>query len=135
MVFPGAAQIGEFYRQTSGRKSETVYVITSRQNLQVQDWLTLQRRYWGIENGLHQRLDVSADEDRCRVRNKNAVWILGMFRRLTVSLFCQWQSQFPEKKAKRLCLPDFHDRMSLENQRRGFLWVSAAKPSFPSLHE
>ena len=27
------------------------------------------RRYWGIETGLHLRLDVSAGEDRSRVSN------------------------------------------------------------------
>ena len=128
VCFPAAAQIGEFHRQTTGRKPETVFVITSRDNLHAKDWLNLQRQYWGIENGLHQRLDISAHEDRCRVRNKNAVWILGMFRRLTVSLFCEWKSRCPKK---RLCLPDLHDEMTRENQHRGFLWITAAQPSLP----
>lgn len=109
-----------------------MHVITSRENLTAEEWLKLQRQYWGIENGLHQRLDVSANEDRCKVRNPNAVLVLGMFRRLAVSLCCEWKSQFPKKKAQRLCLPDFHDQMSLENQRRGFAWVNSADPSWPA---
>jgi len=44
---------------------------------------------WGIENGLHQRFDASTGEDACRVRTKNAGWVLGMFRRLAVSLFIE----------------------------------------------
>ena len=119
--------MGELTRQTSGRKPETVYVLTSREHLEAPEWLKLQRQYWGVENGLHQRLDVSANEDRCRVKNRQAVWLLGMFRRLSISLFCEWVTRNPEKK--RLCLPDFHDEMALENQRRGFLLVAAVKPS------
>jgi predicted transposase YbfD/YdcC len=128
VCFPSAVQAGELRRHTQGRNPETVYLLTSRENLSAQDWLKLQRQYWGIENGLHQRLDISAQEDRCRVRNKNAVWILGMFRRLTISFFCQWKNQNPPQ---RLYLPDFHDEMNRENQRRGFLWGTSTQPSFP----
>ena len=48
------------------------------------------RGYWGIENGLHQRLDVIALEDKSRIRNLNAAWNLAMFRRLTVSFAIHW---------------------------------------------
>jgi predicted transposase YbfD/YdcC len=40
-----------------------------------QNWLRLNRDAWGIENGLHQRLDVSDNDDRCRVRNDNAMLV------------------------------------------------------------
>ncbi len=49
-------------------------------------WLKLKRGYWAIESRLHQALDVSLDEDRSRVRNPNAALVLGMFRRLVVSV-------------------------------------------------
>ena len=39
-----------------------------------------------IESRLHQALDVSLDEDRSRVRNPKAALVLGMFRRLAVSV-------------------------------------------------
>jgi predicted transposase YbfD/YdcC len=39
------------------------------------------RRYWDIEGGLHQRLDVSGGYDASRVRNRNAILVLGMLRR------------------------------------------------------
>ena len=35
----------------------------------------LNRDAWGIESGLHQRLDVSHNDDRCRVRNDNAMLV------------------------------------------------------------
>lgn len=38
------------------------------------------RDAWGIENGLHQSLDISHNDDRCRVRNDNAMLVLGMLR-------------------------------------------------------
>jgi hypothetical protein len=49
-------------------------------------WIKLKRSYWVIESRLHHALDVSLDEDRSRVRNPNAALILGMFRRLVVSI-------------------------------------------------
>jgi hypothetical protein len=91
--------------------------------LTAQQWEQLQRAYWGVEAGLHQRLDVSADEDRSRVRHRNAAWVLAMFRRLGVSLFMHWREQTP-KRAK-ATLPDFHEEMGLENQRRAFALVNS----------
>jgi predicted transposase YbfD/YdcC len=44
------------------------------------------REYWGIEGGLHQRLDVTAGEDSSRVRNRNALLVLGIVRRSTIAL-------------------------------------------------
>src|SRR6202030_4601838 len=52
------------------------------------NWLRLNRDHWGIESGLHQRLDVSHNDDRCRVRNDNAMLVLGMMLRLSNSLSC-----------------------------------------------
>jgi len=127
VVFPGATQAGLLERQTSGRARETVYLLTSRENLDAASWLKLQRQYWGIENGLHQRLDISAQEDRSRVRNRNACWILGMFRRLAVSFFCEWRQRNPTRK--RTTLTQFYHLMALDCQRRGFLLVSAVNPS------
>jgi len=99
--------------------------LTSREpaRLTAQQWEQLQRNYWGVEAGLHQRLDVSADEDRSRVRHRNAAWILAMFRRLGVSLFMHWRGRAP-KRAK-ATLPDFHEEMGLENQRRAFALVNS----------
>ena len=108
-----------------GDKPEAQYLLSSRaaQHLPARQWLEEQRNYWGIQAGLHPRLDVSAEEDRSRVRHRNAAWVLGMFRRISVSLFMRWRGQNP-KRAK-AALPDFHEEMGLQHQRRAFALVNS----------
>ena len=91
VCFPLAEQVALLLRQTQGRKDELVALITSVEpsRLDATNWLHLNRDHWGIENGLHQRLDISHNDDRCRVRNKNAMLVLGMMLRLSSSLFMQ----------------------------------------------
>ena len=81
--FPFAAQAAQLTRQRARRKDETVGLITdlSTEELSPLRWLQANRQGWGIENGTHQRLDVSLNDDRCRVRSTNGLWILGMVRR------------------------------------------------------
>ena len=114
-------------RQGLGGQPDAQYLLTSRApaRLSPGQWQAAQREYWGIEAGLHQRLDASAEEDRSRVRQRNAVWVLSMFRRIGVSLFMHWRGQNP-KRAK-ATLPDFHEEMGLENQRRAFALVNSKK--------
>jgi predicted transposase YbfD/YdcC len=47
------------------------------------------RGHWGIENGLHWVLDVSFDEDRCRMRTDHSGENMALLRRLAVSLLKQ----------------------------------------------
>jgi len=49
--------------------------------MNAQQMLSSDRKYWGIENGLHQRLDVIAGEDRSRVQNPKAALNLAVIRR------------------------------------------------------
>jgi hypothetical protein len=89
--FPGARLIARLRRRArrKGKKStETVYLISSLtlEELDALGWLKLKRGYWIIESRLHQALDVSLDEDRSRVRQANAALVLGLFRRLVVSV-------------------------------------------------
>jgi hypothetical protein len=39
------------------------------------------------ESGLHQRLDICRNDDRCRVRKDNSLLVLGMMLRLRNSLY------------------------------------------------
>ena len=89
--FPGARLIARLRRRVRrhGRKStETVYLISSLslEQLDALGWIKLKRGYWVIESRLHHALDVSLDEDRSRVRNPKAALVLGLFRRLVVSV-------------------------------------------------
>jgi len=74
VCFPLAEQAALLLRQTEGRKDELVALITSLEpsRLDATNWLRLNRDHWGIESGLHQRLDISHNDDRCRVRNPAA---------------------------------------------------------------
>ena len=131
VCFPAAAQVARVRRQTTDRQSETVALLTSAppEELDAQTWLRLNRTGCsGIENGLHQRLDVSLDDDRCRVRNPNAMLVLGLFRRLGNSLFIEWRSH--QTKPHYLMTSDFHTDMTAEAHRRALSMVTTTHPAF-----
>lgn len=86
------------------------------------------RRYWGIENGLHLRLDVSGGEDRSRVRHPTSVLNLAMIRRATISVAIDWIQRCRQKR--QATLQGFYDFMSSKNHRRAFALVTAATPSW-----
>ena len=88
---PGARLVARLRRRVrrNGKPStETVYLISSLtlEELDALGWIKLKRGYWVIESRLHHALDVSLDEDRSRVRNGNAALVLGIYRRLVVSV-------------------------------------------------
>ena len=91
-----------------------------------QDLLRCRGRYWGIEAG-HQRLDMTLDEDRSRVRTPRAMTILGMFRRVTVSLACAWLAD-PKRRRKKKSTRDFQNHLKAENARRAFALVTSLNP-------
>ena len=59
------------------------------------------RRHWGIENGLHWVLDVAFNEDRLRLRDRNAIENVALLNRLAVSLLRQDQTLKAGVKCKR----------------------------------
>ena len=73
------------------------------------EMLELRRNYWGIETGLHSRLDVSALEDKSRVRLRNNALVLAVLRRLAVSLGNAWMSR--QRNPRRANLPGFFEAM------------------------
>jgi hypothetical protein len=115
-------------RQRTGRKNETVGLITdlTPEELSPQQWLEANRQGWGIENGTHQRLDVSLNDDRCRVRSTNGLWILGMLRRLVVSLFLHWRAHQPNPR--HLSLTDFQSAMGEDNLAKALAVVTNHHP-------
>ena len=97
MGFPFAEQAARLTRCIDSRRKpaegvETEYLITSRPAAQMsaEQMLRQDRQYWGIETGLHLRLDVIAGEDRSRVCHPNAVMNLAVIRRAVVSLAVHW---------------------------------------------
>jgi len=83
------------------------------------------RRYWDIEGGLHQRLDVSGGEDASRVRNRNAILVLGILRRSTVGVFYRWRKH--RKNLRQSTFMDFHYAMNKSNNRFAFA-IATARP-------
>jgi predicted transposase YbfD/YdcC len=69
--------------ETKGKSTvDTRYFITSLTN--VDDFARAVRAHWGIENRLHWHLDVTFGEDSSRVRNKNAVRVWNVLRKLAL---------------------------------------------------
>lgn len=115
-------------RQHVGRKDETVGLITDLmpEQLSAERWLKTNRMGWGIENGTHQRLDVSLNDDRCRVHSTNALWILGMLRRWVISLFMHWRARHP--KPHHQSLTDFQAAMGEDNLTMAVAFVTRQRP-------
>lgn len=128
--FPFARQAAKLDRFTSERKPEQVILLTSRppEQLNALDWLTLNRASWGIESGLHQRLDVSHADDLCRVRNPSSMLFMGMFRRLSNSLCLHWIAK--QKKALHKTTSDFFNAMNANHQLNACRSLLASRPSF-----
>ena len=86
------------------------------------------RGYWGIENGLHQRLDVIALEDKSRLRTRSSAWNMAMFRRLSVSFAVHWIRQ--QRDPRQATLSGFYDAMKADRTRRAFSLISSAHPTW-----
>jgi predicted transposase YbfD/YdcC len=82
------ARLESRVRRKGKWQRETVYLISSqsRRELEARKVLWLKRQYWVIESRLHHCLDLTLQEDLSRVRSPNSVHVLGMIRRLLVSL-------------------------------------------------
>jgi hypothetical protein len=89
-------------------------------------WLYANRDAWGIENGLHLRLDVSLNDDRCRIRNTNGLWVFGMLQRLAISLFMEWRGR--QDKPKHQSYTDFQSAMGENNLSKAFRFVNSQCP-------
>lgn len=96
--------------------------------MNAQQMLAADRNYWGIENGLHQRLDVIAGEDRSRVRNRNAALNLAIIRRAVVSLAVHWIRQC--KNPRLATMSGFYDSMSAAHNKKALKLVTVSKPAW-----
>jgi predicted transposase YbfD/YdcC len=83
----GLSSLTECTRIINGKSSvERRYFISSHSGRQAQKIATLVRNHWRIENELHWTLDVSFNEDQCRVRIENAAENLARIRRISLIL-------------------------------------------------
>ncbi len=131
--FPFASQVARLLRQTQGRKDEEVALITSApiSLLPAKLWSLLNRKGWGIESGLHQRLDVSYNDDRCRVQSNNGIWVLGMFRRIANSIFMEWSTH--QRRPDHLTTTDFQTLMAENHRAAALRFIMNKRPTLKNL--
>jgi len=128
--FPFVAQAARLTRCVDSLKRpaqqiDTEYLLTSRAPAALAPAAMLQadRDYWGIETGLHLRLDVSAGEDRSRVRHRTSALNLAMLRRAALSVAVHWiQRARPRRHAT---TRGFFDRMAAGQARKAFSLLTA----------
>jgi hypothetical protein len=96
--------------------------------MNAEQMLRSDRQYWGIENGLHQRLDVIAGEDRSRVQHRNAALNLAVIRRAVVSLAVHWIGHC--KNPRQATMSGFYDFMSAQNNKKAIKLVTLCNPSW-----
>jgi hypothetical protein len=128
--FPGVEQIALLRRHLRHHAPETVALVTSLPpaELTAAQWLKDNRAAWGIESGLHQRLDVSHLDDQCRVRLPQALRVIGLFRRFSNSLFMHWRSR--QQKPQHKTTTDFFSALNAEHHRYAIRCLHARQPSF-----
>lgn len=127
--FPCVEQVALLRRHLRQHAAETVALVTSLppEQLNAAQWLANNRAAWGIENGLHLRLDVSHRDDLCRVRHPNSMRVMGMLRRFSNSLFMHWRSR--QNRPHHQTTTDFFSAMNAEHHRYAIRCLHARKPS------
>lgn len=98
----GAVQVARIDRRIGAKgKLNSTWEVTSRTQAQQnpQQWLALDQQRWGIENRTHHTLDVTYREDTSRVRDHNAMSVLGIFARVSNALKHLWARGRPKREA------------------------------------
>jgi predicted transposase YbfD/YdcC len=92
-AWPGLEQVFRLDRRrvdakTGREERETVYGLTSLPPTKAPParLLALSRAYWGIENGLHHRRDVTFREDRTRLTKGHAGHVMATLNNLVIGL-------------------------------------------------
>jgi predicted transposase YbfD/YdcC len=90
--WPYQEQVFKLQRRFTSTKTgkveeQVVYGITSlaREEVSPARLLQMIRSYWGIENGLHYRRDVTLHEDHTRMTRKNAARVMACLNNLVLS--------------------------------------------------
>lgn len=71
--------------EKDGKKTQEISCYLSSKNVSAEKLLSYTRKHWQIES-MHHILDVSYDEDMCRLYNKRAQENMNIFRKLGVGI-------------------------------------------------
>jgi predicted transposase YbfD/YdcC len=109
--WPGLASVAvvESTRQDLGDPSGKVsverrYFISSHESIDAKLFAQATGQHWGIENQLHWRLDVSMNEDQCRLRVKHGAENFSRLRRIAMNKLKRWEMKKANGKVKKLSL-------------------------------
>ena len=134
MGFPFVEQAARLTRctdshQRPAQQIDLEYLLTSRPAaaLPALAFLQADRDYWGIECGLHLRLDVSAGEDRSRVRHRTSAFNLALLRRAALSVAVHWIRRV--RPRRHATTSGFFDAMSAGQCRKAFSLVTVRHSS------
>jgi predicted transposase YbfD/YdcC len=93
---------GERHLADGRVEKERRYFISSLKGANAQTFGRLIRGHWQIENALHWSLDVSFQEDACRIRNGYAAENFSRLRRIALNLLKRETTEKVGLKTKRL---------------------------------
>ena len=99
-------------RHSGGHVSfEQRYYITSLGD--AESFQRAVRSHWGIENGLHWRLDVTFREDESRIRRGNAAHNIGVIRHVAMNLLKREKTKisYRKKRIRAALNDDFRDKL------------------------
>jgi predicted transposase YbfD/YdcC len=133
VCFPYADRAAMLMQRTDPGKDPkndgVVFLLSSRAELNAKQLMHFKRQYWDIESGAHLRLDGSRlQEDKSRVRNRNAATNLGLFRRAVLSLGRHWIASQPN--ARKATLNGFLGTMALHKSAIAFRMALCKSPSW-----
>lgn len=93
--------------------NETRYFISSME-MDAEFFLEAARRHWGIENGLHWRLDVDFDEDSTR-KKKNAAKNFSLIAKMAIAILSLDKSKKPfSRKRMRMAMDEDYFKSMLK---------------------
>jgi predicted transposase YbfD/YdcC len=125
--WPGVAQVFRLERtrwhsRYRGKTRQVIYGLTSLslQQAPPDKLLALVRKYWGIENGLHYRRDVTLHEDATRLTVGNSGQNMAILNNLVIGL-CSKQGFQNLAKARRLFNAKLDRALALITQANPFL--------------
>jgi len=130
VAFPFVEQAARLTRcvdsaKKPAREIETEFLLSSRSPAALPSEALLQadRQHWGVETGLHLRLDVSLGEDRSRVRKRVCALNLAMMRRAVISVAVYWIKRC--RNARKATTNGFLDAMAAQQRQKAFSLVTA----------
>ena len=71
--------------EKNGKKTEEISCYISSKNTTAENLLKYTRKHWEIES-MHHILDVTYDEDRCKLLTKRAQENMNIFRKMSISV-------------------------------------------------